>query len=354
MIMVDKKMVFCTLFDSNYLDKGIALINSLNRVCEKFSLYVLAFDDNTEKILKHINFSNVIIISLKSFETAELLTLKGVRTRAEYCYTCTSFLIEYVFNKYCADYCTYIDADMYFYDSPEVLLDEFIRSKASVGLTKHAFPKTVHGEWLLKKSGKYCVEFNTFKNDVGGRRLLNIWKNQCIEECSVENYGDQLYLTNWGDKYPEVYDYQNLGAGVAPWNLSNYKVSGNFPKLEIENKGKKYHIIFYHFEGIAYSGNGRIDMNVLSWIDNGFIQRKTIRKIYYPYLIEIEKIRLYLLKTYNFSTYGGRKYDPVKFELNKFIKAMVDRIKQKKYFEVVDMMARVIKKKQNIVSIKRD
>lgn len=354
--MIDEAMIFCTMFDSYYLDKGIALISSLNRACKKFSLYLLAFDDRTEKILNDMRLPNVNIISLKQFETDELLNLKKTRTRAEYCWTCTSFLIEYVFDKYGAKYCTYIDADTYFYDSPAVLLDEFIRSECSVGLTRHAFPKTVHGEKLLRISGKYCVEFNTFKNNDEGRALLSLWKNQCVEECSEKNYGDQLYLTDWGDKYSEVYDYQNPGAGVAPWNLSNYRVSGVFPELKISANGKKYNIVFYHFQGIAYSGDGRIEMHVLSWIDNGFIPRKTIRKIYYPYLAELEKIRAYLIKKYKFdinANSGRMPFEPTKFELSKFIKAITDRIKVGNYREITDLIARVIKKKQDIVFIRR-
>ena len=349
-------MVFCTLFDSYYLDKGIALINSLNRVCENYVLYLLTFDDRTEEILEEMKFSNVKIISLRQFETEELLEIKKVRSKAEYCWTCTPNLIEYVFDKYKVNYCTYIDADMYFYSSPEILLDEFVQSGASVGLTRHAFPNTIHGEKLLKTSGKYCVEFNTFKNDEAGRRLLDMWKKQCMEECSIEKCGDQLYLTDWGEKYSEVYDYTNLGAGVAPWNLLNYKVRGTFPSFTITTGHKKYNIVFYHFQGIAYSGDGRIKMNILSWVDNGLISRETVRKIYYPYLRELERIRSFLIEKYSFdinSNSGRMEFEQVKFELLKFLNAISDKIKDGNYFGAIDLVARVLKKRQDIVYINR-
>lgn len=35
-------MNFCTLFDSYYLDKGLALYSSLEKVSEDFTLYVFA------------------------------------------------------------------------------------------------------------------------------------------------------------------------------------------------------------------------------------------------------------------------------------------------------------------------
>ena len=42
---------FCTLFDSYYLDKGLALYLSLKKVCDNFRLYVFCFDDVAFQIL---------------------------------------------------------------------------------------------------------------------------------------------------------------------------------------------------------------------------------------------------------------------------------------------------------------
>ena len=42
---------FCTLFDSGYLFKALALYGSLERHCERFHLTALCFDEEAERLL---------------------------------------------------------------------------------------------------------------------------------------------------------------------------------------------------------------------------------------------------------------------------------------------------------------
>ena len=111
-------MDLCTLFDSNYLDRGIALCESLNRVSNHFRLFVFAFDEPACRILKELNIGNVVVIPEEKILNDELQRIKKERSRSEYCWTCTPVIMEYVFEHYDVEACTYIDADMFFYDSP--------------------------------------------------------------------------------------------------------------------------------------------------------------------------------------------------------------------------------------------
>ena len=47
-------MVFCTLFDSYYLDKGLTLYHSLKKVSDQFKLYIFCFDDSSYEVLKDL------------------------------------------------------------------------------------------------------------------------------------------------------------------------------------------------------------------------------------------------------------------------------------------------------------
>lgn len=115
---------FCTMFDSSYLSRGLAMYESLKEHCNDFNLYIVAFDDKCLEVLKTLNLSNVHVLALNDFEDKELLDVKPTRTLDFYRFTCTPSVILYIIEKYNAEVCTYIDADLYLYSSPQVLLDE--------------------------------------------------------------------------------------------------------------------------------------------------------------------------------------------------------------------------------------
>ena len=47
-----KRVNYCTLFDSFYLTRGLAMYESLKRQTGNFHLYIFAFDDDTYSFLK--------------------------------------------------------------------------------------------------------------------------------------------------------------------------------------------------------------------------------------------------------------------------------------------------------------
>src|SRR5881394_2226583 len=90
---------FCTLFDKNYMSRGIAMYQSLLDCNTDFHLYIFAFDRVCDETLRKMNLKKATIISLHEFEDAELLEAKSNRTRTEYCWTCTSSTILFCLEK---------------------------------------------------------------------------------------------------------------------------------------------------------------------------------------------------------------------------------------------------------------
>ncbi len=293
-------MTFCTLFNVNYLDKGLVLYNSLERSCPNFILYILAMDDKCYDVLKTLNYKNLVPIRMVDFEDEELLRVKPLRSMGEYCWTCSSSLIRYVLSTFHTDYCTYIDADLYFYSDPSVIVKEMQEKNASVQVIGHRFHKSLEIA-QCNLVGKYCVEFNTFKNDADGLRLLEIWRNQCLKHCSIDGdgiyWGDQKYQDNWCSDYPFCIETQQAGAGVAPWNVSQYSWQDrDNTSIILEYEGKKYPLIFYHFENIQYVKARSIRTGIVFQKD---ADRKLVKKLYVNYLQEIEKCKQLLKSTFD-------------------------------------------------------
>lgn len=290
-------ITFCTLFDSYYLDKGLTLYRSLEHCTEKFKLYIFCFDDTSYNILNELKLKHAIVVHHSEIEDEELLRLKGERSKAEYCWTCTPVIIEYVLKHYGEPDCTYIDADLYFFRDPQILFDEILEANANIVITEHRFKDNWNGRRLCKRSGKYCVEFNYFDQSENAQEALEWWKHKCYEWCyhlyEPERMGDQKYLEKFPELFRGVYELAHLGGGVAPWNLGQYKlnrIENGQPVLVEIKSGTEFPLIFYHFQNIRYLSENMVN------VSSGSHSKKTKDAIYRPYLKEIESSRKELKK----------------------------------------------------------
>lgn len=267
---------YCTLFDSNYIDKGIVLIESLEKKAMNYTIYIFAFDKKCASILNDCHFNNVEIIDESELEKRypNLAALRNERTNAEFCWTCTPYIIEYVLLVYENENCTYIDTDMLFWSDPAILVNEMYADNKSVLITPHFFENSIKAKLLRQMCGNYCVEFNSFVNNTDGLEVLNWWKESCTKECSVNGrgntYGDQKYLDEFNKLFDCVHELQNLGGGMAPWNLMKYKhtkMDDNRIFFIDKHDDKEYELVFYHFQGCSIDDK-IIDMNYHTWCGN--------------------------------------------------------------------------------------
>lgn len=292
-------MHFCTLFDSYYLDKGLVLYRSLENVSDDFVLYIFCFDDKSYEILNEMGLKRAVILHHGVFENGKLLELKKERSKAEYCWTCTPVTIEYVLDHYDVESCTYIDSDLYFFADPQILFDEIEGAEADVCITEHRFNDDKQGRDFEKRNGKYCVEFNYFKNNENGKKVLHWWKERCLEWCydipEEDRMGDQKYLNQFPVLFEHVHELQNKGAGVAPWNLKQYALAKKDHGIQLIYGEEIIDLIFYHFQNIRYMPGRKV--NIKSLADD----KKTKYAIYVPYLKKIEEVRRLLCNEYGIS-----------------------------------------------------
>ncbi len=275
---------FCTLFDSNYLSRGIAMYESLKKHCNNFHLYVFAFDDKALKLLPQLNLEHITVISLREFENENLLKVKSTRSTAEYCWTCTSSTILYVLKNFEIDNCTYIDADLLFYSSPKVLFDEM--GDKSVMITEHRFTKKYDRSHI---AGIYCVQFITFKKNEAGLKVLNWWVNACLEWCYDRyedgKFGDQKYLDDWTTRFEGIHVLKHLGGGLAPWNIQQYELINSSNKtIQLINKSnsEKFDAVFYHYHYVRFYSNNLVDFG---WFKLG---KRIVNSFYASYVRELD------------------------------------------------------------------
>ena len=293
--------IYCTLFDSNYLDKGLVLYHSLCACEPDFRLYVFAFDERCREVLEAEALEHMVVVSLSEFETPELQKVKTERTRAEYCWTCTPWTIRHVLERYREPMCTYIDADMMFYSSAQPVFDAMRAKDCSVVIVPHRLNrKKAHDRRVERHVGTYCVEFNTFVNDARGRAVLDWWAEQCLNWCfytpdvDAPAYGDQKYLNEFPKRFPGVFVCEDWGVGMAPWNADRLKLAEAKPlRVYSTETAQTYPAVFFHFAGISFLTETRVNAN------SGISDPALHKALCDAYMEKLCEMQLYLRKAYD-------------------------------------------------------
>lgn len=310
----------CTFFDRNYLGRGLALYRSLLRHSPPFVLWILCFDDETYRMLSRMKLAGMRPIAQAEFERGDsaLLQAKRHRSRVEHYFTCTPSLPLYIFNHDPeVDMVTYLDADLFFYDSPAPIYQEL--GGDSIAIIEHRFPPHLQHQ---KMYGIYNVGLLVFRRTEHGLACLRWWRERCIEWCydRVEGsrFADQKYLDDWPSRFEGVKILQHKGVGLAPWNLSNYQ-------LHLE-KGQVFvdadPLVFYHFHGLKVFNGWLYDPAVKNY---GHTMHPILkRQIYAPYVRELRAAsRLIRSMGSEFSSQDSVRYGA--YGLRTLIRMLVQR-----------------------------
>lgn len=271
---------YCTLFNINYVAYARSLYDSLDAINEPYMLFMFCMCDESYDFLSKLDLKNAKLVHYSELEEfiPELLVAKANRSMVEYFYTCSPCICDYVLNQNShIDMVTYLDADLYFFSSPEPIFQEL--NTNSIGIISHDF------SWWQKRSlqyGKYNVGWINFRKDEDGLKCLGDWKRNCLDWCyqkvEKDRYADQKYLNFWPENYNNVHEITNKGANLAMWNLAKRKLT-KVNSVIFVNEDK---LIFYHFANLK-----QINENVFKTeLSRLFIPTKGILKddIYVPYI----------------------------------------------------------------------
>lgn len=297
---MEKTLHFCTYFDSNYLAAGLTLYRSLTRHARPFHLWVLCFDEQVYRTLQTLSFPEISPISQGDFEKGdiELLQAKGNRSRIEYYFTCSSSLPIFIFRNHPeVDVITYLDADLFFFSEPYPIFQEL--GDSSILIMGHRFPPQLKYKEIY---GVYNVGLFSFRRDSEGLRCLQSWREQCLEWCcdrvETGRFADQKYLDDWPERFSRVVVLQHKGAGLAPWNVTKYRLSVVDNRVLVDADP----LVFFHFSGLR-----RVWWRLYKFGLAGYGARvDSVLKqyIYIPYIWEIRETNRWLSRTVD--GYGGQ------------------------------------------------
>ncbi len=241
--------VYCTYFDHNYLSRGLALYHSLQRHAPGARLWVLCLSEECHRTLTALGLPNLVFRSLAEFEAEdpEVAATRSTRSTIEYYFTCTPAWMRFVLsNEADAEWVTYLDGDLFFFESPEAIYREL--RDASVAIIPHRYPAAIA---RLRKFGTYNVGWVGARNDPDGIAVINWWRKKCIEWCydvvDGDRFADQGYLDAFPGLSPRVKVIENIGANLAPWNVGNYRIDFRDNRVMIEATQP---LIFFHFQGV--------------------------------------------------------------------------------------------------------
>ena len=250
-------MMYTTAFDKAYLTRGIAMIESLFNQDQEAVVSVLCLDIETEIAVTSLseNF-NIKILLPHDLGDALILKIRGDREYREFCWTLGALLCNYYVQSGEPEI-VYLDADIYFFGNPKVLLEE--ARQGDVAAIKHRFPVRLQH---YEVNGLFNVQWVYFANTPVGKQASKKWAEQCIENCSylpdLGIVGDQKYLDEWPMLYPTFVEVTNPGAGVAPWNHEIHLPQKHSQQWIVADSNP---LIFYHFHGLKISEGGGIEFS---------------------------------------------------------------------------------------------
>jgi hypothetical protein len=272
---------YCSYFDHRYMARALCLYDSLQAHSPDFCWHVLALSDACEKMLNQLRLPRLEVVSLAKLEEAmpELLEAKANRSVVEYYFTLTSAFCLFLMPRVPqSGWLTYLDSDLYFFESPQPIFDEM--EDASVGIIEHRFTEPNRA---MIKHGRFNVGWVSFRQDQEGMRCLQDWNRRCLEWCydrlEGDRFADQKYLDRWPDDFARVRIIQHSGVNIGPWNVADF-VRARQGRLSIDNTG----ILFAHFQGVRYLGMRTYEIAMDAYAIDAELRRPILQNIYRPYL----------------------------------------------------------------------
>jgi hypothetical protein len=251
---------------------------------------VLAMDDAVARTLPRLALKHVRIVNVEMLGDAELMALRYERAPREFCWTCTpAFASWMVGNSQEGDLVVYLDADLFFFRDPRLLFEE-LDDGGNILVHEHRYsPDRAHFE---PTSGRFNVGLVAFRVGPEARACAQRWRAQTVEKCVLDpdnGYcGDQGYLNEWPAIYPGLRILRNIGGGVAPWNVNQYRIAGSDGQPIVDDEP----VVFFHYHALEILTSPGLGVTAITPSRGYSFPRETLKAFYRPYAKAMRRIAI--------------------------------------------------------------
>ncbi len=283
----DEFYTLCAIVSETYVTRAMALYSSLKRHQDNFHIWFCAVDDTAYWRLQQLGMQNATILHVRDLQDQSLLNASYNRKLHEFCWTLKACLIQYLFTQFHLKRVLYLDSDLYLFAPLQYIYQEW-HTYSFMMCTQRA-TQEIEG-----KCGYYQAGLIGVKNDHYGLRVLNWWKDRCLEWCYDDyndpygRWGDQKYLERVPHDFENIKVITNVGINAAPWNLIlndiGYIVTEAYGHVFINNAM----LCAYHFGSIGIHEGGGYDV----WTRDPVTPKGEVMwLIYQPYFAELDRCK---------------------------------------------------------------
>jgi len=232
---------FCSIVDEGYIQRAVVLHGSLESWCRPYHWYVLALDEKTATTLSKLDHVTVEGYGDWCPFSLDIPTAtrkaEGLLDWNVFIWALKPVWLSYLLDNVGLSAVSYIDADCYFFGSPDELFDEI--GDALLAVTPHRFSPE---QERFSVNGKYNGGFIHAKRSSVALECMLEWTDVCAAHGNGK-HTEQKYLDTWPGKWG-AHVIKHVGVDLAPWNQAGqYTYTCKDGRVYVDGSP----LIFYHF-----------------------------------------------------------------------------------------------------------
>lgn len=291
--------------DVNFLHRFLGLYQSIRRTNKSVPVVNVCLCENSynvgNSLKKSVFFNDPNLIFIhpdEIYKTSIANKSLGLfKQQKEFYFYLSAFALEYIYEKFRGvNYYLYLDADIFFYDDPDILISEIENLDFDICASKH------HLNYILsmlgQNHGHYNVGVNIFNNKSTGLKpfidnwiyFIDNWQTLS----PLKYFSDQIYL-DYSDKFSfKIIDFKSEAVNIGPWGkLSKFKMS---PEGYTYNDKK---LVCFHYSGIKEKENGEYFIDLSKYFS---VRNSVVFELYKEYVEVVSIMKNNILEFHNNKT----------------------------------------------------